>query len=172
VGPKASGVTHEVPLTRSGTTWAPPDEWEDHFWPGRLWRLPPIELPLYGIEWVDTVTVVLVEGERCAEMLWRAGVAAVGTRSGAADGPGHRVLAELNGLRVILWPSSDVAGREYMQRVAQALASLDVTMSWIEPPEGVSSGWNAADALREPDGLTKVERLIAGAQPLTRRCVE
>ena len=67
-------------------TWRQPD--------GRpgLGGLPVIDLPLFGIERLDGTasTVVIVEGEKCAEALWSVGIAAVATVTGAASTPNSR----------------------------------------------------------------------------------
>jgi hypothetical protein len=54
------------------------------------------DLPLYGIDRIDgsASTVVVTEGEKCADALWAASVPAVGTTTGAAETPGPEALAE------------------------------------------------------------------------------
>lgn len=116
-----------------------------------LGGIPIRDLPLYGIERLDgmATTVVLVEGERCAEALWGVGIAAVGTVTGAATTPGPGTLAELGGRRVILWPDADPVGRTHMAAIAELLASVASAVSLVEPPEGVPPGWDAADAIAQ-----------------------
>ncbi len=126
-------------------TWRQPDGT-----PG-LSGLPVVNLPLYGIGRLDGTasTVVMVEGEKCAEALWSVGIAAVATVTGAASTPSFRVLAELGGWRAILWPDADAVGKKHMARIAERLAGVAGAVSVVEPPDGVPSGWDAADAVAE-----------------------
>lgn len=122
---------------------------------------PVVDLPLYGIERLDGMasTVVVVEGEKAAEALWSAAVAAVGTVTGAATAPSATVLAELGGRGVILWPDADAVGRTHMATIAERLAGVASTITLVEPPDGVPTGWDAADAVSEGRDLPA---LLAG----------
>lgn len=132
----------------------------------RLGGLAVTDLPLYGIERLDgfTSTVVIVEGEKCAEALWSVGIAAVGTVTGAHTMPSPSVLAELGGLRVILWPDADDIGRKHMAGIAERLAGVAASVSVVTPPEEVPHGWDAADAIAEG---RDVAALLAGPPPPT-----
>ena len=123
--------------------------------------MPIVDLPLYAIERLDgmATTVVLVEGEKCANALWGVGIAAVGTVTGAATVPSSAVLAELGGHRVILWPDADPVGRTHMAAIAERLADVASAVSVVVPPEGVPAGWDAADAVAEGRDLAA---LLAG----------
>jgi Protein of unknown function (DUF3631) len=157
----ASGVLvalherHEEPHGSKRFTWRQPDGT-----PG-LGGMPVVDLPLYGIERLDGLapSVVLVEGEKCAEALWGVGIAAVGTVTGAATAPSSAVLAELGGRRVIFWPDADPVGRQHMAAMAERLAGVAAAISIVEPPEGVPAGWDAADAVAEGRDLAA---LLAG----------
>jgi hypothetical protein len=126
-----------------------------------LGGMPVADLPLYGIERIDgmTTTVVVTEGEKCAQALWGVGIAAVGTITGAATAPSATVLAELGGRRVILWPDADPVGRQHVATIVERLAGVASTVSLVEPPEGVPAGWDAADAIAEGRDLAA---LLAG----------
>jgi Protein of unknown function (DUF3631) len=144
-------------------SWRKPDGM-----PG-LGSMPVVDLPLYGIERLDAMatTVVVVEGEKCAEKLWSVGIAAVGTVTGAATTPGPAALAELGGRRVILWPDADPVGRTHMAAITERLSGVAAAVSFVEPPEGVPAGWDAADAIAEGRDLAA---LLAG--PPTPSLVE
>ncbi|MHB8397915.1 MAG: DUF3631 domain-containing protein [Candidatus Limnocylindrales bacterium] len=156
----ASGVLVAIHCRRDGPDgkrmwWEQPDGT-----PG-LGGIPVVDLPLYGIERLDGLasTVVVVEGEQCAEALWSVGIAAVGTVTGAATTPSPSVLAELTGHRVFLWPDGDPVGRTHMAAIAESLAGVAGAVSVVEPPEGVPPGWDAADAVAEGRDLAA---LLAG----------
>lgn len=112
---------------------------------------PVSELPLFGINRLDglTSTVVVTEGEKACQALLDIGVAAVGTVTGAATAPCDRVLAELGGREVLLWPDADAIGRTHMATIAERLTDIAASVRIVEPPEGVEAGWDAADAVAE-----------------------
>jgi hypothetical protein len=146
---------HELPDGSKRFSWRGPDGTLG------LGGMSVVDLPLYGIERLDGLapTVVIVEGEKCAEALWSVGIAAVATVTGAATTPSSRVLAELGGCRVILWPDADEVGRRHMNAIAERLGGVAGAVSQVEPPEGVPAGWDAADAIAEG---RDVRALLAG----------
>gem|GEM_PF-3244194 len=108
----------------------------------------------------------MVEGEKAAQALQRAGILAVGTVCGAADTPSDEVLRHLLHRPVILWADADDSGRKHMARIAEALHRLghrDVRM--VDPPPGVRAGWDAADAVAQG---VDVRALIGSAKPYTK----
>jgi hypothetical protein len=122
--------------------------------------LPSADLPLYGIERLSgSATVIVVEGEKAAEALLAVGVQAVGSVTGASGTPGAIPLSELTGRRVILWPDADPVGRTHMAAIAERLSGVAAAVSFVEPPEGVPAGWDAAGAIAEGRDLAA---LLAG----------
>ena len=117
------------------------------------------DLPLFGVDRLGKgATVVITEGEKAAEALLGAGVQAVGTVTGAAGTPGARVLAELTGRAVVLWPDNDDVGRKHMERIATGLVGIASSIhqiAWREAPDGgdaadyLASGRTAADVYDE-----------------------
>lgn len=106
------------------------------------------DLPLFGIhhvdEWPETVTVVLVEGEKAMLALSERGFLAVGTVCGAATIPSARVLADLAGRNVVLWSDNDAVGRSHMGRIAAALQGVAATVRLATWPDAPAKG-DAAD---------------------------
>ena len=122
---------------------------------------PTSELPLFGIDTIgDALTVVLVEGEKAALALHALGIAAVGTVTGAAGTPSRKVLGDLEGRAVLLWPDNDVAGREHMRRIATTLEDMAV-VAWIDWPGAPEKG-DAADFVVDHDA-DGVRALLATA---------
>jgi hypothetical protein len=105
---------------------------------------------LYGVEELKErpdEPVVLVEGEKARDALHRFGALAVASVCGAASTPSVEALRHLTGRDVLVWPDADEIGRVHMQRIGTILIELDVEgVRWVNPPEGVPSGWDAADA--------------------------
>ncbi len=121
-------------------------------------------LPLYGIERLDGFAsrVIVTEGEKAAQALLDRGIPAVGTVTGASSCPSARVLGELAGRHVVLWPDADAPGRRHMAALAVHLAGIAASVAIIEPPAGVPSGWDTVDAAAEGRDLAA---LVAAARP-------
>jgi hypothetical protein len=107
-------------------------------------------LPLYGIDKLGSTDslVYLCEGEKDTDALLAAGLPAVGTVTGSSGTPDRAVLAELSGLRVILWPDNDAVGVDHMRRIAAELERIGVPeVDWIDPWPDAPKGGGAADFL-------------------------
>ena len=122
------------------------------------------ELPLYGTElvngWSAGDTVVLVEGEKCAERLRRMGIKALATVTGAPNRPDAgplRVLIKF--AELILWPDHDGSGDTQMRRVAGVMVTLGYSrerLRWLDPEkvealeaEGADCADLSDDAIRD-----------------------
>jgi hypothetical protein len=83
--------------------------------------------------------VYLVEGERAADALIWAGVAAVATVTGASAIPTDVSLQPLVGLRPQLWADADGPGQAHMHKIATRLAALGCPqidlVTWPDAPE-------------------------------------
>jgi DNA primase len=127
------------------------------WWRGR-WGLggaSSTEAPLYRSETLaadPAGPVYLVEGERAADAVARAGALAVGTVCGASAVPARAVLEVLRGRRVILWPDADPIGAEHMDRVAARLSGVVSELRRVDLGDR-PSGWDAADELAAGGGL-------------------
>ena len=86
------------------------------------------DLPLYRADRLrdlpDGELVYLVEGERAADALIGAGVAAVGTVTGASVIPTDVSLRPLVRLRPQLWADADGPGQAHMHQIAARLTAL------------------------------------------------
>jgi putative DNA primase/helicase len=114
-----------------------------------LGGLKPSSLPLYGCEalknFPDGTTVVHTEGEKARDALDRAGIAAVGTATGAGGTHDDAALRPLVRFRNILWPDRDEGGRAHMQRHAARLRSLGAKELAVVDWPGAPEGGDAAD---------------------------
>ena len=112
---------------------------------------PPDPRPLYnqpGIK--DAAQVVLVEGEKCAQALIDAGIAATTAMHGANAPADKTDWSPLAGKVVLVWPDRDKPGWAYAEQSAQALLAAGAKSCHIlYPPEEAPEGWDAADAVAE-----------------------
>lgn len=106
--------------------------------------------PLYRLQQIRTAsTVVLVEGEKCADALAALGIEATSAMGGAKTLLEKTDFTPLAGKRVILWPDNDPQGRAYMERVEPVLLSLGCDTSHVSIPSTKPPKWDAADAVEE-----------------------
>jgi hypothetical protein len=107
-----------------------------------------VDLPLYGSERLRRVPletpVILTEGPKDCEAVWRARLPALGTMTGAAATPSITVLGVLRDRIVILWPDNYEPGVRHMERLAEALAGIAREIRWLEIP-GLPAKAGAAD---------------------------
>jgi hypothetical protein len=159
----ASVVRYEPDGTRENKTFRPycyrTIDGEQKWRPGApdlrpLYRLPEISL---------TSTVVLVEGEGCAEALAQLGIEATSAMQGANAPIDKTDWSPLAGKTVVIWPDNDAPGIAYAKSVAQRLISIGCTVQGITPPADASQGWDAVDAISE--GKSPQE-IIATATPV------
>ena len=105
-----------------------------------LFRIPEIAL---------ASTVVLVEGEKCAEALASIGVEATTAMQGAEAPIDRTDWSPLSGKSVIVWPDNDEPGFAYGRRVAERLSAIGCRVLLVDIPAGKPAKWDAADCLAE-----------------------
>ena len=112
---------------------------------------PPEPRPLYnqpGIAVSDTV--VLVEGEKCAQTLIEAGIVATTAMHGAHAPIDKTDWSPLAEKQVLIWPDRDKAGWDYAMAAADAVLRAGASSCVVlMPPEDKPAGWDVADALGE-----------------------
>lgn len=144
-----------------------------------LWRGVPTPRPLYGLDRLASnpgATVVVVEGEKCADAAQRLlpHVVAV-TWCGGTNNVKHHDWSPLAGRRIILWPDADWSheygdkheragevmdwqdqpGNLGMIAVATAVQDNAPRLMWVVTPTDQECGWDVADA--EKSGWTPVQ---------------
>ncbi|MCC6632319.1 MAG: AAA family ATPase, partial [Gammaproteobacteria bacterium] len=121
--------------------------------------------PLYHLPAVAKAdTVVLVEGEKCADALMHMGIVATTAMGGAATTLNKTDWSPLAGKTVIVWPDNDEAGAKYANAVIPKLLGIGARVRRISIPENKPQKWDAADAVAE--GID-VPALLAEAMPVT-----
>ena len=126
--------------------------------------------PLYRLPDVAHAdTVVLVEGEKCADALMHIGIVATTAMGGAATAITKTDWSPLAGKTVIVWPDHDEAGVRYADAVIPKLLGIGAKVARIHLPADKPKKWDAADAVAE--GID-IQALLASATPLSSRKAE
>ncbi|MDH5528299.1 MAG: AAA family ATPase, partial [Nitrospirota bacterium] len=113
----------------------------------------PTPWPLYNLPGIAKAnTVVLVEGEKCADALIGLGLCATTAMHGA--GAITKTLktdwSPLKGKQVAVWPDKDAVGWRYAEAVAEAAAKAGArSVAILVPPEDRPEKWDVADAVDE-----------------------
>ncbi len=117
--------------------------------------VPPEPRPLYNQPgMVAADTVVLVEGEKCAQALIGAGHCATTAMHGANAPVDKTDWSPLAGKAALIWPDKDKPGWAYAEAASQAILAAGATSCRILfPPEDKPEGWDAADAIAEGFGV-------------------
>ena len=117
----------------------------------------------YRVETLSAeASVVIVEGEKCADAL--AGLAE-GTDVLSWMGGSNAVLRSnwnaLAGRGVTLWPDADQPGKSGMEALAGELVRIGAaSVRVIEPEENRPAGWDVADAIADGWGWEKIKRYL------------
>ena len=138
----------------------------------RMWRAPDPR-PLYNLPAVSrSRTVVLVEGEKCADALIAMGVCATTAMNGAKAPIDKTDWSPLAGKNVVIWPDRDSPGWEYAEAAARACeAAGSASVAILVPPTDKPDKWDAADGAAEGfDGAQFIahgeRRVVKAAAPL------
>lgn len=107
--------------------------------------------PLYNQPQVATASqVILVEGEKAADALIRAGLVATTAMNGANAPVEKTDWVPLKDKQVVIWPDNDEAGQQYARRAAEAIANSGATsVAILHLPEDKADKWDAFDAIEE-----------------------
>ena len=131
-----------------------------HRWPYRVETL------------AESVPVVIVEGEKCADAL--AGLAVGFGVLSWLGGSGAVLRTDwdaLAGREVILWPDADDPGREAMARLAGELDRIGAAkVRMISPGEDRPDGWDVADAIEKYGwGWKETRQYLLQAEPVDQQ---
>ena len=107
--------------------------------------------PLYNLPGLlKADTVVLVEGEKCAQALIDIGICGTTAMQGAQAPVEKTDWSPLKKKAVIIWPDKDKPGWEYATAAGHAaLAAGAVSCAVLMPPDDKPEAWDAADAIAE-----------------------
>jgi hypothetical protein len=116
----------------------------------RMWRAPDPR-PLYNLQaLMKARTVILVEGEKCADALIGAGIVATTAMNGAKAPVDKTDWSALKNKDVLIWPDRDAPGWDYAESAARACAAVGCqSVSILVPPADKPLKWDAADAAQD-----------------------
>lgn len=98
--------------------------------------------PLYGLETLKNHrTVVVVEGEKCADWLRQRCPVPVVTWAGGSNATQYTDWSPLKHRRVIIWPDNDAPGTKAANAIRETLPHAEI----LAPPAGKPEGWDCAD---------------------------
>jgi hypothetical protein len=136
------------------------------------------DLPLYGLDTLlkhPDLPAIVVEGEKCAQLIRDLGYVAVSLPGGASQQDFGHALDILKGRDVYLWPDHDQGGLKLMGRIAVALHEVGARSVSVVYPQwgGIQPKNDAADFLAyerergETDGAIRhtLEGLMRHAMP-------
>ncbi|MFA7281337.1 MAG: phage/plasmid primase, P4 family [Sterolibacterium sp.] len=112
---------------------------------------PPEPRPLYNQPAIKNAdSVVLVEGEKCAQALTDAGIVTTTAMHGANAPVDKTDWSPLAQKSLLIWPDRDKPGWNYAMSAADAaLAAGAISCAVLVPPDEKPTGWDVADALAE-----------------------
>jgi hypothetical protein len=98
--------------------------------------------PLYNLPNINNAdTVIVVEGEKCADYLNSLGLVATTNIGGASVPPEKTDWKPLEGKHIILWPDNDDAGVKHQKRTFDHIRKMEMpTIRLVQPPSQGSSG--------------------------------
>ncbi len=127
--------------------------------------------PLYNqMGMAGANTIVLVEGEKCAEALIALGICATTAMNGAKAPIDKTDWAPLAGKTMTIWPDHDEPGLNYARKAASAAARAGAAhVEILKVPPDKPPKWDAADAVAEGlhvhDILKNWDRIVAKSKP-------
>lgn len=127
--------------------------------------------PLYNLAGIAAAeTVVLVEGEKCAQALIDLGIAATTAMQGAEAPVAATDWSILQGKTVIVWPDNDPPGLKYAETASGRLTALGCTVLAVPIPAGKPPKWDAADCIAEgEDAREMIARAVVVPAPARPR---
>lgn len=132
------------------------------------WEAWPTPRPLFGLDRLaerPKAPVVVCEGEKAADAASRLLSAHVAVTSpNGSKSAAKADWSPLAGRRVVIWPDADTAGAAYAEAVARLVREAGAAFVAVcEPPEGVATGWDCADAELEGWPRARAEALVSAA---------
>lgn len=123
----------------------------------------PSPRPLYNLLGIATTErVILVEGEKCAQVLIDNGICATTAMFGAKAPLDKTDWLPLKSKDIIIWPDNDEVGKRYAQSAYEKLIKIGAqSVHIIDIPKNKMEKWDAADAIS--DGID-VKRFIEEAK--------
>ena len=118
--------------------------------------------PLYNLPaFMSSSTIILVEGEKCADALISQGLVASTAMNGSKAPLDKTDWTAFIDKNVIIWPDNDDTGKDYAQRVAKLLCETGARrVAILDVPSDMPPKWDVADAIAEGWTPMKLEAFI------------
>jgi hypothetical protein len=109
------------------------------------WRWKAMSVPrtIYALP-LSAETIVIVEGEKCAEAVIAAGLHAT-TWAGGASAVSKSDWSPLTGKKCVIWHDNDSAGIRAKDAIVRQLSGIAVEIRIVQIPQGRPEKWDAAD---------------------------
>jgi len=107
--------------------------------------------PLYNLPGIiNSDTVILVEGEKCAQSLIDKDICATTAMGGANASIDKTDWLPLKGKDITIWPDNDKPGKTYVDKVGTKLLEIGAkSVKAIDIPADKAEKWDVADAILE-----------------------
>jgi len=117
----------------------------------KVYKAPETNRPLYNQSGIaKSETIILAEGEKCAQALIDNGICTTTAMFGAKAPLDKTDWSPLKDKEVIIWPDNDQVGQQYAQSAYEKLIQIGVkSVKIIDIPEGKIDKWDAADAVEQ-----------------------
>ena len=109
-------------------------------------------------------TVVIVEGEKCVDVLFDLGIPATTNPFGAGKWRAD-FDTYFDGKRAVIWPDKDDAGKRHAQSVSKFLKRHPREILIVSPPDDLSEKGDVADGVEAGWSKADVQALLAAAIP-------
>jgi hypothetical protein len=107
------------------------------------WKAMPVPRTIYALP-LPAETIVIVEGEKCAEAVIAAGLPAT-TWAGGASAVSKSDWSPLTGKICVIWPDNDGAGERAKDVIVRELSGIAAEIRIVQIPQGRAEKWDAAD---------------------------
>ncbi|SFL23943.1 hypothetical protein SAMN04488518_12610 [Pseudovibrio ascidiaceicola] len=133
------------------------------------WETWPQLRPLYGLDLLTKAPdapIVIVEGEKTADAARQLLLRHVCiSPPGGSNAAKKADWSALKGCDAFIWPDADEAGLKFADDVAVCLEKVGVaSVTVLVPPDDVSKGWDAADALADGWTSEQAEAFVSSSQ--------
>jgi hypothetical protein len=114
--------------------------------------------PLYGAERIqpETRQVIVAEGEKKVDAIYRATGRIAVSAAGGVNGGRHADWSALKGKKVLIWPDADPEGFKYLAELAELLADIASEIKFVD----VAREYYEADDVRDSGGPASGQGMV------------
>lgn len=142
-------------------TWCRSPKGDSEEWRFKAFKRP---RPLFNLQRITDhveAPVLIVEGEKCAEIAQEVFTGAVVTTwPGGAKAIGYVDWEPLRGRRITIWPDNDQAGRDAADCIKDLLVKTECTVRVLIIPDGLPEGWDVADGIQSGWTNARIKQFV------------